>query len=166
MALPKLVAPVPGTILVTSTSPMSTPEFATNLPIAFVPAGKEGKEVTSTSPISTPELAVNLPIAAVPAPSITVPIEFVPAGRAGNEVTSTSPISTPEFAANLPIALEPAGSAPAIADTATVPVTVTVPILEMSTATSPVESVFMALILAPSYPATTKTELGNLSLWI
>ena len=64
-----MVAPVPGTILVTSTSPISTPEFATNLPMA-----------------------------AVPAPRITVPIEFVPAGSAGNDVTSTSPISTPEFA--------------------------------------------------------------------
>ena len=43
--------------------------FSPTVPIEFVPAGIEGKEVTSTSPISTPEFAANLPIAFVPAGS-------------------------------------------------------------------------------------------------
>ena len=60
--------------------------------------------------MSTPELATNLPMAFVPDSRPTLPMLLEPEGIEGREVTSTSPISTPEFAASLPIALEPVGS--------------------------------------------------------
>jgi hypothetical protein len=57
IAFPRFVAPVPGTIESTSTSPMSTPLFADSLPIALVPAGSGmfvASETRSTFTASTP----------------------------------------------------------------------------------------------------------------
>ena len=48
--------------------------------------------LTDTSPISTPSLALSLPIALVPATNPTLPIVFDPAGIEGKVNTSTSPI--------------------------------------------------------------------------
>jgi hypothetical protein len=45
---PRFAAPVPGVTVVTSTSPISTPELAASLPIAFVPAPKTGLLSTDT----------------------------------------------------------------------------------------------------------------------
>src|SRR3972149_6598128 len=89
MALPSDVAPVPGTTEVTSTSPISTPEFAASLPMALVPAGSAGRLSTSTSPIL-----------------------LVPAGQAGGVPTARWPflLSPPAIdpTSTLPMLLSPA----------------------------------------------------------